>query len=49
LYGVSGLKVHDARLVAAMRVHDVKTVLTFDVGDFKRYEFIAILHPQDLA
>ena len=45
---VSGQKVHDARLVAAMNVHDVKTILTFDVDDFSRYRFIRVLHPEDV-
>lgn len=47
-YAVSGLKVHDARLVAAMNVHDVKTILTFDVDDFRRYQFIVVLHPEEV-
>lgn len=47
-YEVSGIKVHDARLVAAMNVHGVRRILTFDVDDFKRYEGIQILHPQDV-
>jgi predicted nucleic acid-binding protein len=36
-HGVVGVKVHDARLVAAMNVHDVRRILTFDRGDFARY------------
>ena len=47
-YGVSGLKVHDARLVAAMSIHGVKSILTFDVEDFKRYAGITVLHPEDV-
>jgi predicted nucleic acid-binding protein len=30
------VKVHDARLVAAMNVHGVRRLLTFDAGDFAR-------------
>ena len=37
-YRVSGVQVHDARLVAAMIVHNVTHILTFDTGDFIRYE-----------
>jgi predicted nucleic acid-binding protein len=37
--GVSGVRVHDARLVAAMNVHGVKNILTFDVDDFTRRIF----------
>jgi predicted nucleic acid-binding protein len=36
-YGVSGVQVHDARLVAAMRVHEIRYILTFNTSDFKRY------------
>ena len=36
-HGVVGVKVHDARLVAAMNVHGVRRLLTFNAGDFTRY------------
>jgi predicted nucleic acid-binding protein len=36
-HGVTGVKVHDARLVAAMTVHGVRRLLTFNAGDFTRY------------
>ena len=36
-YDVSGVQVHDARLVAAMIVHDVTHILTFNTADFNRY------------
>ena len=36
-YDVSGVQVHDARLVAAMIVYNVTHILTFDVKDFERY------------
>ena len=36
-YNVSGVQVHDARLVAAMIVHEVTHVLTFNTRDFTRY------------
>jgi predicted nucleic acid-binding protein len=42
---VSGIKVHDARIVAAMSVHQVAKILTFDLDDFKRYENITVVHP----
>jgi predicted nucleic acid-binding protein len=44
-YRVSGIKVHDTRIVAAMTVHRVSKILTFDLEDFKRYENITVLHP----
>lgn len=44
-YGVCGVQVHDARLVAAMKVHDLTHVLTFNTADFKRYEGITVVSP----
>ena len=44
-YGVSGVQVHDARLVAAMIFHNVKHILTFNGQDFRRYadeEIVAV-------
>ena len=35
-FGVSGVQVHDARLVAAMNV-SIKHILTFNTADFNRY------------
>jgi predicted nucleic acid-binding protein len=46
-YGVSGVQVHDARLVAAMRVHGVRKILTFNQRDFVRYADIEALNPHD--
>lgn len=37
-YGVSGVQVHDARLVAVMKINDVTRILTFNRDDFTRYE-----------
>jgi predicted nucleic acid-binding protein len=45
---VSGVQVHDARLVAVMQVHGLTHLLTFDVEDFKRYSEITVLHPSDV-
>ncbi|MCC5602502.1 type II toxin-antitoxin system VapC family toxin [Nostoc favosum] len=36
-YGVAGVNVHDARLVALMLVHRLTHILTFNVRDFNRY------------
>lgn len=46
-YDVSGVQVHDARLVAAMIAHNVKHILTFNVTDFQRYtdEGIEVVNP----
>ncbi|MBI4670946.1 MAG: type II toxin-antitoxin system VapC family toxin [Chloroflexi bacterium] len=50
-YQVSGVQVHDARLVAAMRVHGVSHILTFNGKDFARYrrEGIVAVAPDDDA
>jgi len=45
---VSGIQVHDARIVAAMIVHRVESILTFDLDDFKRYPDIVVIHPDSL-
>jgi predicted nucleic acid-binding protein len=47
-YGISGVQVHDARLVAAMRVHGVKHILTFNARDFRRFADVSAVFPQDL-
>jgi predicted nucleic acid-binding protein len=47
-YSISGVQVHDARLVAAMRVHGVKRILTFNARDFRRFEDVEALLPQDV-
>ena len=46
-YKVTG-KAHDARLVAAMQVHGIQKIFTFNTKDFKRYEEIEIVEPQNL-
>ncbi len=48
-HGVSGVQVHDARLVATMKSHGVPRLLTFDVHDFARYTEIEAVHPQAVS
>jgi predicted nucleic acid-binding protein len=36
-FGVSGIQVHDARIVSTMIVHGVTHILTFTTTDFVRY------------
>jgi predicted nucleic acid-binding protein len=48
-YSVSGVQVHDARLIAAMLVHGVRHILTFNQTDFARYADIEAVHPRTLA
>ena len=48
-YNVTGFKVHDARLVAAMLVHGVTHILTFNDDDFKRYSSeVTVVTPGDV-
>jgi predicted nucleic acid-binding protein len=48
-HSVSGVKVHDARLAAAMKVHGVTHLLTLNTDDFKRYSHVTAVHPGSLA
>jgi len=48
-YGVLGVQVHDARLVAAMHVHGVTHLLTLNKQDFARYRDITVVHPQEVS
>jgi predicted nucleic acid-binding protein len=45
---VSGVQVHDERLVAAMRTHGVKHILTLNDADFRRYPDITVTNPSNL-
>lgn len=49
LQNISGVHVHDARLIAAMRVHGVARILTFNQNDFTRYADIEAVHPRTLS
>lgn len=46
--GVSGVKVHDARLVAVMLTHGISHLLSFNAGDFKRFPSITAVDPNDI-
>jgi predicted nucleic acid-binding protein len=48
-FRVSGVQVHDARLVASMRVHEVRCILTFNTKDFKRFSDIEAVHPLQIV
>ena len=47
-YGVIGVNVHDARLVAAMQVHGLTHLLTFNISDFRRYAEITAIAPSEV-
>ena len=44
-YGVSGIQVHDARLVAAMYTHGISHILTLNGSDFSRFSGLTAVHP----
>ncbi len=48
-HSVSGVRVHDARIVAAMNVYGVSNLLTFNGPDFARYPGIQAVHPKDVG
>ncbi|MBN3950282.1 MAG: PIN domain-containing protein [Nostoc sp. NMS7] len=48
-YRVSGVKVHDTRLVAAMLVHGLTHILTFNISDFARYSKITAVNPTAIS
>lgn len=47
-HSVSGVQVHDAKLVAAMKAHNIENLLTFNTKDFKRYSDIRAVEPKDI-
>ena len=47
-HGVSGVQVHDARLVAFMNVYQVTQILTLNPKDFTRYGNITAIHPSQV-
>ncbi|WP_231939935.1 hypothetical protein [Dolichospermum compactum] len=48
-YGVMGVNIHDARLVAVILAHRLTHILTFNISDFKRYgNKITPVHPNTL-
>ena len=48
-YNVSGVQVHDARLVAAMHAYGLQHLLTLNAVDFNRYPNIVAVHPADVV
>jgi predicted nucleic acid-binding protein len=49
IHNVSGVQVHDARLLAAMRVHGVRRILTFNERDFARFADVEAVHPRTIS
>lgn len=48
-HAVMGVKVHDARLVAAMKSYGITRIVTFNIADFSRYTDIEAMHPDTVA
>ena len=46
-YGVTGVQVHDAKLVASMNVHKVEYLITLNEKDFKRFP-IKVVSPRNV-
>lgn len=47
-HNISGVQVHDAKLVASMIVHDIPALITFNEKDFKRFPMISVINPKDV-
>jgi len=47
-YQVLGMPCHDTRLVAVALAHGVGHVLTMNVSDFRRYQEIIVLSPENI-
>jgi predicted nucleic acid-binding protein len=46
---VSGVQVHDARLVAVMKAYNIRQIVTFNTSDFVRYAGIEPIHPDKIV
>ena len=46
---VSGIQVHDARMVASMRVRGIANLLTLNARDFHRFSGISVLTTRSLG
>lgn len=47
-YSVTGVRVHDAKIVAAMMAHGINELLTFNISDFNRFDGITAVVPGDI-
>lgn len=47
-HAVTGVKSHDARIVAAMQRHGITQLLTFSARDFSIYSSIVVLTPESI-
>lgn len=44
--GISGVQVHDAKIVASMIAHNIQNLVTLNVSDFRRFPMITAMNPQ---
>jgi predicted nucleic acid-binding protein len=47
-HNVHGVQVYDARIAASMYIHGVKKLLTINARDFRRFDVLQILRPEDV-
>lgn len=47
-YKVSGVQVHDARLVAIMNVYGIQNIITLNTKDFSRFRNICAVEPKNI-
>ena len=45
---VTGVQVHDTRLVASMVGHNISHLISFNDRDFRRYSEITVMNPTDI-
>lgn len=45
---ISGVQVHDAKLVASMIAHNIPYLVTFNTRDFSRFTMITAIDPRDI-
>lgn len=48
-FGISGVQVHDAKLVASMTAYDVANLVTLNAKDFKRFPQIRAIEPKAIT
>ncbi len=48
-HAVIGRNAHDARIAAAMNIHGITHLLTFNGNDFKRFQGITVVAPDEIV
>jgi predicted nucleic acid-binding protein len=48
-HAVIGKNAHDTRIVAAMNIHGITHLLTFNGDDFKRFQGITVVAPDEVV